>query len=501
MDTSYIQISDDEEEKVAHQPSSFVQSSQSPTGVNKGVDLKRSLDLYMSNNGSERPGTKAKKKPHSLLQTSSSVPRPVNIVSYFIKSNNTTIQEEDKDNNLAVTDTTCTTATVKPPIIIQNAVQDSVQMNHAPLMFKPPKLIKAPIATTLKPLPFDDEMDYNNGLVNHGKIQIKAVPRYGKIYKRKAQGNLGYKCLQPVEGYRFCKFCNANLPLTAFYATTKRYVCRRHHYLRVVKNIYDRAKKDDCFYLACHAKRKLACFKYQLGYDKIKYDVSDIAKILNHLSKLIPIKQLHPVCVPIDYTLQLCAKDNIAVISCRAFTLLMRLHEFVPYKALYIAYVQRMNLIPLNFDTQYLKDPYHDPEYRRKQIDVSALFSSEFTSDPIIGNSKDIASLFFNKESQDHDIVEEFQKHKNVPWLTEKSISAGQAGLWVDGKPVSNDADKNKWWEIRSKKRKVHKKADGNNSSSSSGGGSNKEDEDSEEKQAYLDEVDEFSSGDAADLL
>jgi len=303
------------------------------------------------------------------------------------------------------------------------------------ILWKRNTQINPPVVSMIKPVAQDDKMDHKKSLINQGTIRELTVARFGRIYKRKAPSKMGYLCIQPMEGYRFCKFCNANLPLTAFYATTKRYVCRRHHYKRVIENVIKRKKEDPYWILAKTAWLKINSKRFYYGYDKIRYDIGDVRNIFLALKDIIPIYDILPVCVPIDCNQPMRVANNVAVISSRAFYFLIKLYAFVPYRSIYIAFVQRMNLAPRNFDVGCPMNPFHDPNFCRVDINVADIFAEEQKRDPVFTGWTPSTLAKALVESQDHDVIAEFLNDHKVPWLDCERLPPGEAGLWLDGKP------------------------------------------------------------------
>lgn len=282
--------------------------------------------------------------------------------------------------------------------------------------------IVIPTLTELKTLQLDEEkMEYENILVDQGKVKELKVARFGRIYKRKVPSKLGYQCLQKLDGYRYCKFCNANLPLSAFYVLTKRYVCRRHHYLRVRKRLIELKSEQHHVNYATTAWFWLNSKRFILGYDKLRFDLGDIKNIFKHLLSHLPISTLKPFLIPIDFSLPLRPR-NVALISSKSAHFILNFLQLVPSRPLYIALVQHLNLFPKNFDVGNPDDPWHDPNYIRTDIDVAPLLA-----DPEYKN---------NYESQDKDIIIEFLKGASTPWLNCEVLPPGEAGYWKDGKPV-----------------------------------------------------------------
>lgn len=241
------------------------------------------------------------------------------------------------------------------------------------------------------------------------------VARFGRVYKRKKNSNIGYICKQKsTPGYRYCRFCDALLPEDAFYTNIKRYVCRKHHYRRVEDRKQERRRADSAELEAVQAWYALADKRFVFGYDKLRFDVGDVREILRHLK--LP-SEISPRIIPIDPTIPLRPR-NLAIVSCAAFTKAFQLYSFVSSKALFVMFVQKCNLVPKNFDISNSKNPYEDPNYVREDADVYKIFMDEM-------NEK--------TESMDLDIIEEIEKDGVVPWLTCKQLPPGEAGNWKDG--------------------------------------------------------------------
>jgi len=284
-----------------------------------------------------------------------------------------------------------------------------------------PSMIHVPILTELKTLKLEDEkMDHSESLVDQGVLKEMKIARFGRIYKRKKPSKLGYQCLQKIDGYQFCKFCNANLPLSAFYVSCKRYVCRRHHYLRVRRRFLERAKEEDVLMLAYHNWHLLNGHRFWMGYDKLRYDLGDMRNIFQNLASVLPLHDIKPCLIPIDFGVPMRPR-NIAAVSNEASRFVLKFLTFLPSRAFYVALVQHLNLIPPNFDVGMPENPWHDPTYKRTDIDVPALFE-ELKTLPV--------------EHQDVDVVREFLERASTPWLNCKVLPAGEAGYWKDGKPI-----------------------------------------------------------------
>jgi hypothetical protein len=118
---------------------------------------------------------------------------------------------------------------------------------------------------------------------------------------------------------------------------------------------------------------------------------------------------ISPMIIPIDPQLPMRPR-NVAIVSSRAFGFAMKLFGFTCSRALFIAFVQKSNLLPPNFDVARPDDPYHDPTYIRKDYDLSRIFEEEKLSQTV-------------NEHQDRVILEELEKKDDVPWITGKPYS------------------------------------------------------------------------------
>jgi hypothetical protein len=233
-----------------------------------------------------------------------------------------------------------------------------------------------------------------------GEDREICVARFGKIYKRKAPSSIGHLVKPCAPGYRFCRFCNATLPLSAFYTNVKRYVCKRHHYLRVNKTFklriagkFEEKYAQDMWY-------RLSDARYQLGYDKLRFDASDIKDIIEKSN--IP-KEIIPVLIPIDPKLPMRPR-NVAVVSSRAFSFALKLYSFTCSRSLFIGFVQKCNLLPPNFDVARPDNPFHDPSYVRQDCDLIKIMEEE-SQYPTV------------HETEDRTIIEELRNNEDVPWI------------------------------------------------------------------------------------
>jgi hypothetical protein len=255
-----------------------------------------------------------------------------------------------------------------------------------------------------------------------GEDREICVARFGKIYKRKAPSSIGHLVKPCPPGYRFCKFCNESLPLSAFYTNVKRYVCKRHHYLRVIKTFRLKVMGKSGKQYYQDLWDKLSEYRYQFGYDKLRYDASDIKDLLDKSQVSMLIR---PMLIPIDPQLPMRPR-NVAIVSSRAFSFAMKLFGFTCSRALFIAFVQKSNLLPPNFDVARPDDPYHDPYYVRKDYDLPKIFEEERLSHTI-------------NEHEDRVILEELAKNDDVPWINripypgdKKNVGPVEGGVDAD---------------------------------------------------------------------
>ena len=259
------------------------------------------------------------------------------------------------------------------------------------------------------PLPIANTEHMGTPCNEHERI-IKVV-RYGRIYRRKTPDCGGHNiCTNAPAGMRWCKMCQDFKPLEAFYTRVKRYVCRRHHWLRIKGTIERRVAvmgKDQCL-AAIEAWRALKAACPLLGYDRQHIDKTDIRLLIQHAR--LPL-QLQPVLCPIDPNEGMWP-SNIAVLSHPAFDLLMSMYQFTNSRALFVAMVQRCNLLPFNFDVSRPADPWHDPHFVRTDHDAAQLLLAEEQE----GGKK--------AETMDESVLAELAADGDVPWNDAKQKQA-----------------------------------------------------------------------------
>jgi hypothetical protein len=204
--------------------------------------------------------------------------------------------------------------------------------------------------------------------------RIIQVARYGRIYKRKAPTSHWKQIRTDAPpGMRFCRFCDGFQPLKAFYTRKTRNVCRKHHAERVFHADKARMERDPTDVGALDAWLTLRESQHLFGYVHLNYDRTDIRNLVVHTG--IPWG-IQPRAMPIDPSLPLRPR-NVAIVSHSSFELLVRIFEHACSRALYIAQVQRCNLLPPHCDAGWPERPFHDPAYRRVDIDVGPLLHEE----------------------------------------------------------------------------------------------------------------------------
>ena len=203
----------------------------------------------------------------------------------------------------------------------------------------------------------------------------KNIVRYGRIYKRKANSKVGHAFLPREPGEQYCTECKKMLPLSAFYVSSKRYMCRRHHYLRVRRRFLERAKESAYDELAESAWIEMYDLCPLLGYAKPEYDQHDFQDLVRITGIPLDIK---PRFVPLDPAAPLRPR-NVAVISRQNLLLLRRMLHVTLSRATYILFVQACNLVPRNADVGTPWDPFHDPDFTWEPMDVGPIVALERT--------------------------------------------------------------------------------------------------------------------------
>ena len=202
--------------------------------------------------------------------------------------------------------------------------------------------------------------------------RLLQVTRYGRVYKRKTPAlfSLRIKHNSPP-GMRYCRFCEDHRPLEEFYTHIKRYVCRKHHALRVSNSDLARSHADATD--GTIAWLELSMVRELFGYPAVNFDRGDIRSLVIHAGLPWGIQ---PRLLPIDPALPLRPR-NVAIVSLPTFRLMLQLYQHTCSRALYIAHIQRCNLLPPNMDVGWPERPFHDPHFRRADIDVGPLLAAE----------------------------------------------------------------------------------------------------------------------------
>jgi hypothetical protein len=203
---------------------------------------------------------------------------------------------------------------------------------------------------------------------------IIQVARYGRIYKRKnnAQHPRNFYSRAP-EGTRFCRFCKGFLPLCAFYTHIRRYVCKRHHAERKYATETIRITADIVTDVLVAMLDELQNSADILGYPYGTFSEQDIRSLMIHTG--IPFSMSVRI-MPIDPSIPMRPR-NVAIVGTQTCKLIMKCYSHMCSPALYIASVQRCNLIPRNMDPLWPQNPLHDPDYRRVDIDTGPLLLAE----------------------------------------------------------------------------------------------------------------------------
>jgi len=176
----------------------------------------------------------------------------------------------------------------------------------------------------------------HNGASCGPKERVIQVARYGRVYKRKVpwQNFCALKKLTPP-GMRYCKFCEAFLPLSAFYTHIARFVCRYHHRTRVRSTELKRWERDPTRGIATEMWFALADVRHYLGYYHVNFDYMDMRALVIHCG--IPFS-MRPRVLPIDPSLPLRPR-NVAIVTKRCFDLIIQTYTSMCSRALFIAQV------------------------------------------------------------------------------------------------------------------------------------------------------------------
>ena len=249
--------------------------------------------------------------------------------------------------------------------------------------------------------------------------RVIQVARYGRVYKRKTGWyKRTVQQLGGPPGTRFCRFCEAHLPLEAFYTHIKRFVCRRHHALRVLRTEQKQdSEQDPTRKVALLMWDALKQVKDVLGYAHVNFDYADIRALLIHAGlpfhmdlRLCPIDPAHPM-----------RPRNVAAVTRTSFDLVMQTYTHMCSRGVFIAMVQHCNLFPKDMDVGWPERPRQDPTYRREDIDVGPLLAAEQQLGAVCPDSELIERLVA-QESQD------------VPWVRDANhplaLQIGMRARW-----------------------------------------------------------------------
>ena len=221
-------------------------------------------------------------------------------------------------------------------------------------------------------LPAPDANHHHFGEPCKANERMLQVTRYGRVYKRKSP-SLYIRNIKPnaPPGTRYCRFCEDFRPLDEFYTHIKRYVCRMHHKHRVWNSDSARVKLYPVD--GTVAWLDLSMVRGLFGYHALNYDRGDMRALIIHAG--LPWG-LQPRLLPIDPSLPMRPR-NVAAVSLPTFRMLVQIFQHTCSRALWIAHVQRCNLFPPNMDVGWPERPFHDPTYRRADIDVGPLLMQE----------------------------------------------------------------------------------------------------------------------------
>jgi hypothetical protein len=234
--------------------------------------------------------------------------------------------------------------------------------------------------------------------------RLLQVARYGRIYRRKSTSYWRYGSApftNAPPGMRYCRFCKGYQPLSAFYTKVRRYICRKHHAERV-RQIGRRlaeadpseAVVDQCYSHFCNKALPL------LGRHTALLDRTALRQLV--LNAGIPWG-CTPCPLPIDPDEQPIGR-NVALVTHVSMQLILKVYGHTCSRALFIAHVQRCNLLPPTFDTARPDAPLHDPTYVRQDIDVGPLLAEEAVGGALAHESADREAIeaLLDEEPQAH---------------------------------------------------------------------------------------------------
>lgn len=278
--------------------------------------------------------------------------------------------EDEKDENTKRQDTrtktmTQTTTTTTTTTFRSSSIRDNGKKIKK---IDPPSIIS--MSNYFQPRPIKIGPD------GEPVTTTQLIARYGRIYKRKSPDYVKIKdCgqLKAAPGMRLCRMCKCLQPLSKFYTNEKRYVCKHHHYIQVKQKEEIRFKACPYERLAWEAWVKLRSACPFFGYTHVNYDRHDMMDLM--MKTNIPTT-CKPKVVPIDPRIPLRPR-NVAIVTQASFILVMKILTRTLSAAQYIMMVQSCNLIPENADVGTPWDPFHDPTYKRQEIDVIPILEAE----------------------------------------------------------------------------------------------------------------------------
>lgn len=193
-----------------------------------------------------------------------------------------------------------------------------------------------------------------------------AVARYGRVYRRKRAGGAYKYCdVADKNNERWCVHCQKHLPLSFFYALSKRYMCRRHHALRVRQRVFEIMETDHnltwvtrIYWTTQFASRRLGIRRRDVALDR-----KDMLGILAALK--IPA-YLRLVFLPVEIEKRSMQGDNIALLFLEDGMSIIDMFERCENAGVYTVQVLAHNLLPPNFDCTDTADPLKNKDYVRK---------------------------------------------------------------------------------------------------------------------------------------
>ena len=145
------------------------------------------------------------------------------------------------------------------------------------------------------------------------------------------RGSLARDRLPPVpdlDNHRFCRACQASLPVEAFPPGKRRYLCRRHNWLRNKKPSMDRARADPRKkLLRALWRRSWSDAKLAFGHPRIALKMGEITQAFEkHEFGEEGPQESAIALVPADPT-QLLSQHNLVVVESNARRQLLRAYR------------------------------------------------------------------------------------------------------------------------------------------------------------------------------